>query len=137
PSGAAPRSGAATRWKASPRFGAGTHCGEIKASPKPCRSGFTANRSPAGILDETAPARERRRRATLVASMPRPLKINRHGAHDIEIVWDDGRTIVYPSRLLRERCPCAMCRDEWTGERLLQPNLLPILVFPAKLEPVG
>ena len=69
--------------------------------------------------------------------MPRPLKINRHGAHDIEIVWDDGRTVVYPSRLLRERCPCAMCRDEWTGERLVQPNLLPILVFPTKLEPVG
>ncbi len=28
------------------------------------------------------------------------------------IVWDDGHESRYPFRLLRERCPCAECREE-------------------------
>ena len=69
--------------------------------------------------------------------MPRPVKINRHGAHDIEIVWDDDQTVVYPARFLRLRCPCATCRDEMTGERIVTDNALPILTYPTKIEPVG
>lgn len=69
--------------------------------------------------------------------MPRPAKIKRHGSHDIEIVWDDGRQIVYPARALRLACPCAMCQDEMTGERIITDNALPILTYPTKIEPVG
>ena len=69
--------------------------------------------------------------------MPRPAQINRHGAHDVEIVWDDGRRIVYPARALRLACPCASCRDEMTGERIITDGALPILTYPTKIEPVG
>ena len=69
--------------------------------------------------------------------MPRPLRINRHGAHDIEIEWDTGKKVVYPSRFLRLRCPCASCEDEITGERIIQDSMLPILTYPTRIEPVG
>ena len=67
----------------------------------------------------------------------RPLKINRHGDHDIEIVWDNDKSVVYPARFLRLRCPCASCQDEMTGERIITDNALPILTYPTKIEPVG
>lgn len=69
--------------------------------------------------------------------MARPQQINRYGSHDIEIVWDDGRRIVYPARPLRLACPCAMCQDEMTGERIITDSALPILTYPTKIEPVG
>lgn len=69
--------------------------------------------------------------------MPTPRRINRHGAHDIEIEWDNDRTFVYPSRFLRLECPCASCRHEITGERLIQDGMLPILTYPTKIDPVG
>ncbi|MEZ5363319.1 MAG: DUF971 domain-containing protein [Bryobacterales bacterium] len=69
--------------------------------------------------------------------MPKPAKINRHQAHDIEIVWDTGRVTHYPARFLRLECPCASCKDEMTGKRLITDSLLPVLTFPTKIEPVG
>lgn len=69
--------------------------------------------------------------------MPRPTQINRSGSHDVEIVWDDGRRVVYPSRPLRLACPCAMCKDEMTGERIVTDNALPILTYPTKIDRVG
>lgn len=69
--------------------------------------------------------------------MTTPVRINRHGAHDIEIEWDNGQTVVYPSRFLRLNCPCAQCEDEVTGKRIVVDSMLPILTFPTKIEPVG
>lgn len=68
---------------------------------------------------------------------PLPREINRHGDHDVQILWKTGEEAVYPARFLREQCPCASCVDELTGERIVTPNLLPILVYPTKIEPVG
>ncbi|MCY4596392.1 MAG: DUF971 domain-containing protein [Bryobacterales bacterium] len=68
---------------------------------------------------------------------PRPLEINRHGDHDILIRWNTGEDGIYPARFLRGQCPCATCVDELTGKRIVTPNLLPILVYPTKIEPVG
>ncbi len=68
---------------------------------------------------------------------PRPTEIRRHGAHDVEIVWNSGEEAVYPARFLRHECPCASCVDEVTGKRIVTENLLPILVYPKKIEPVG
>ncbi len=67
----------------------------------------------------------------------RPLEINRHGAHDIQIRWNSGEEAVYPARFLRGQCPCATCVDEVTGNRIVNESALPILVYPTKIEPVG
>lgn len=29
----------------------------------------------------------------------------------IQITWQDGKRFLYPSAFLRQRCPCAVCRE--------------------------
>jgi DUF971 family protein len=43
----------------------------------------------------------------------------------LELTWDDGRVARLPYHDLRGACPCASCRDEWTGQRTLDPDSLP------------
>ena len=40
----------------------------------------------------------------------------------LEVGWPDGRVDRLPYHTIRSQCPCAGCRDEWTGERLLDPK---------------
>lgn len=40
----------------------------------------------------------------------------------LEVTWPDGRVDRPRYHTLRSLCPCATCRDEWTGERILDPN---------------
>jgi DUF971 family protein len=40
----------------------------------------------------------------------------------LEVAWPDNRVDRFPYRSLRSECPCAACRNEWTGERMLDPN---------------
>jgi DUF971 family protein len=40
----------------------------------------------------------------------------------LEVFWPEGRIDRFPYHLLRAECPCAGCRDEWTGERRLDPK---------------
>lgn len=42
------------------------------------------------------------------------------GEQILEITWPDGRVDRFPYRFLRSQCPCATCRDEWSGERIIQ-----------------
>lgn len=68
---------------------------------------------------------------------PRAVEITRANAHDVKIFWHDGAEIVYPARLLRLECPCAVCVDELTGEKRLKDGSIPEDVHPAGIEPVG
>ena len=55
----------------------------------------------------------------------------------LSISWNDGHKGVYPVRHLRQHCPCAGCVDEWTGERRLKPDSIPLLILLEDIEPVG
>ena len=53
------------------------------------------------------------------------------------IEWSDGHKAVYPIRVLRQRCPCAACTDEWTGQLRLKPDDIPLLIRVDDIQPVG
>lgn len=54
-----------------------------------------------------------------------------------ELTWPDGSIARLPYHYLRGECPCAACRNEWTGERILDPNSLPADLQIAGLEGIG
>lgn len=46
---------------------------------------------------------------------PAPLELTLVRDGDLRIVWNDGQTREYPVRELREKCPCATCRERRTA----------------------
>jgi DUF971 family protein len=61
-----------------------------------------------------------------------PVGIKKIGSRRLEMTWADGHTSLYQAGYLRERCQCAQCVDEWTGQKYVAPGS----VSPA-LEMVG
>ena len=55
----------------------------------------------------------------------------------VRIVFNDGLSAAIPNHTLRCACPCAMCVDENSGERLLDPAQIPNTVAPEALMPLG
>ena len=50
-----------------------------------------------------------------------PASIRAHQAEQVlELDWGEGPPHRLAYRVLRGECPCASCRDEWTGERILK-----------------
>ena len=66
-----------------------------------------------------------------------PREIGRSGERDIKIAWSDAHESVYPVRLLRLKCPCAMCVEETTGLRILREEEVPSEVEANSLQLVG
>ena len=59
-------------------------------------------------------------------------------AQDIlAIRWNDGTESRYGVRDLRCACPCAVCVNEWTGEKMLDDAKVPAGVKPARVFSVG
>ena len=55
----------------------------------------------------------------------------------IIIQWQDGANQELDFRGLRLACPCAMCIDEHTGEKILVPAMVPVDVSALSIESVG
>jgi DUF971 family protein len=53
------------------------------------------------------------------------------------IQWSDDHRGIYPIRYLRQHCPCAACVDEWTGERRLKSEDVPLLIMLKDIQAVG
>ena len=56
--------------------------------------------------------------------------------HTLRVRWSDGRDTTFPLDLLRARCPCAQCVDEWTGEVRVSRDMFPGIGLRA-LEEIG
>jgi DUF971 family protein len=66
-----------------------------------------------------------------------PSKIEKVGDEKLRLSWEDGHQSVYPFQRLRQLCPCALCRDEWTGQPLLDPESVPADLKAERAELVG
>ena len=55
----------------------------------------------------------------------------------LKIVWEDGHETMLDFPALRRLCPCAMCKDEWTGEPLIDPASVPDALTAARADVVG
>lgn len=55
----------------------------------------------------------------------------------LELAWDGETPVRVTYHHLRANCPCATCRDEWTGKRLLDPATIRQDLKLEGMEPVG
>jgi DUF971 family protein len=65
---------------------------------------------------------------------PQPLELKLVQPDRLRIAWSDGQTREYPVRELREKCPCATCRELRTAPPP-PPTTLTVL-SPAETQPV-
>ncbi|UCE03625.1 MAG: DUF971 domain-containing protein [Candidatus Latescibacterota bacterium] len=66
-----------------------------------------------------------------------PSEIEKLGAREIKITWDDGHVSVYRNPELRFACSCALCVEETTGVRRLRREQVPEEIAPTAMELVG
>lgn len=66
-----------------------------------------------------------------------PKKVYQVDVKTLGIIWNDDKECTYPVKLLREKCPCANCIDEWTGENKIVPGSIPDSIKPVKFNSVG
>lgn len=70
---------------------------------------------------------------------PKKIQLDRYDA--LRITWRDDTQSVYPVRYLRQKCPCASCREFRSQQsdpfRVLSDKMLATDVHVVKMEPVG
>ncbi len=65
-----------------------------------------------------------------------PIEIHRDD-HQIVLKWSEDHETAIPARALRLACHCAQCRNEMTGEAVLDPETVPADIKPMTIELVG
>ncbi len=55
---------------------------------------------------------------------PENIRMHRE-TRTLELTWKDSSPTLLPFRTVRQNCPCAMCVDEFTGRRILDPDTVP------------
>jgi DUF971 family protein len=66
-----------------------------------------------------------------------PREIKQEGDSGLRITWADDCVCIYTAAELRRHCPCAQCVNEWTGQRVLQPESVSDELTIADLSIVG
>lgn len=66
-----------------------------------------------------------------------PIGFQRQGNSGLIIVWNDRKRSTFEARTLRLSCPCAVCVNEWTGKKMLNPADVPEDVRPLRIFSVG
>ncbi|HXL81902.1 MAG TPA: DUF971 domain-containing protein [Pyrinomonadaceae bacterium] len=66
-----------------------------------------------------------------------PREIKQEGDSGLRITWADDCVCTYTAAELRRHCPCAQCLNEWTGQRVLQPESISEELTIADLSIVG
>jgi DUF971 family protein len=67
-----------------------------------------------------------------------PTNIRAHQAEQIlELTWAGEEPVRLSYHLLRSECPCASCRDEWTGKRILDASTIRTDLRLDAMEPIG
>jgi DUF971 family protein len=69
--------------------------------------------------------------------MATPLEIVGLGKPEVRFVWEEGPEDLWTARELRQRCNCAYCVSEATGERLLDPDSVPADITVTHMDLVG
>lgn len=67
----------------------------------------------------------------------KPTEIAKVGETAVRIRWDDGHEGTYTTRYLRGICQCAACVDEWSGEKRISIDSIPVDIRATKILPVG
>lgn len=67
-----------------------------------------------------------------------PSNIRAHqGEQILELAWGGGQVDRLAYHHLRGECPCASCKDEWTGDRILDPASIRADLKLDGMEPIG
>lgn len=66
-----------------------------------------------------------------------PKEMNLSADGKLMIHWADGKVGSFNPYKLRIECPCAMCTEEMSGKRLLDPNTVPKDIAIRSFEPMG
>lgn len=69
--------------------------------------------------------------------MIQPKKVFRTPCGKLGVEWNDGMRGACDVRTLRLACPCALCVDEHTGEKLLDDSTVPMDVKLERIQSVG
>ncbi len=66
-----------------------------------------------------------------------PVEIKQGTGQNLVIRWQGGHESIYGCEYLRKHCRCAVCVDEWTGEKLIKADQIPADIHPIDLQGVG
>lgn len=58
--------------------------------------------------------------------MLEPVQIIEESDSEVTITWSDDLETHYNALDLRRTCPCAGCINEWTGEKMLKDDQIPV-----------